>query len=87
MPQQGNWELRDGFKIEKVVSDLSLPVNVAFVPKPRKKKGSPLFYLTELYGRIKVVANDFKVSVFADNLLNYEPDSKMPGTGESGVTG
>ncbi|MGB7061686.1 MAG: PQQ-dependent sugar dehydrogenase [Candidatus Zixiibacteriota bacterium] len=87
MPQQGNWELREGFKIEKVVSGLSLPVNLAFVPKPKKEKGSPLFYLTELYGRIKVVSNEFKLSVFAEDLLNYEPDSKMPGTGESGVTG
>ncbi|NIN00237.1 MAG: glucose dehydrogenase [candidate division Zixibacteria bacterium] len=86
-PRQGNWELREGFKIEKVISDLSLPVNLAFVPKPRKERGTPLFYVTELYGKIKVVTNEFKVSVFADNLLNYEPDFKIPGTGESGVMG
>jgi glucose/arabinose dehydrogenase len=87
MPRQASWELREGFKIEKVVSDLALPVNLAFVPKPKKDKGTPLFYVTELYGRIKVVTNELEASVFADNLLNYEPDFKMPGTGESGVMG
>jgi len=87
MQQQANWKLREGFKIEKIVSGLSLPVNLAFVPNPRKEKESPLFYVTELYGRIKVVTNEFKVLVFADNLLNYQPDFKIPGTGESGVIG
>jgi glucose/arabinose dehydrogenase len=87
MPQQRNWELREGFKIEKVVSGLSLPVNLAFVPNPQNAKGAPLFYVTELYGKIKVVTNEFKVSVFVDNLLNYQPDFKIPGTGESGVIG
>jgi glucose/arabinose dehydrogenase len=87
MPRQGEWELRDGFRIQKVLSALSLPVNLAFAPDPGKKKDAPLFYLTELYGKIKVVTNEFKISVFAENLLEYEPDYKMPGTGESGVTG
>lgn len=87
MSQQVNWKLRDGFKIEKVVSNLSLPVNIAFVPNPKKEKGSPLFYVTELYGKIKVVTNEFKVLVFAENLLNYPPDYMLPGTGESGVIG
>jgi len=87
MPQQGNWELREGFKIEKIVSDLSLPVNLAFVPHPKKERGAPFFYVTELYGKIKVVTNDFKVFVFAEDLLNYQPDFKIPGTGESGVIG
>jgi glucose/arabinose dehydrogenase len=87
MPRQGNWELREGFKIERAVSNLSLPVNLTFVPNPQRKKGAPLFYVTELYGKIKVVTNEFKASVFADNLLNYQPDFKMPGTGESGVIG
>ncbi|MFQ6037391.1 MAG: glucose dehydrogenase, partial [Candidatus Aminicenantales bacterium] len=48
---------------------------------------SPLFYVTELYGSIKVVTGDFQVRTFAENLLNYEPDFRMPGTGESGVIG
>jgi glucose/arabinose dehydrogenase len=87
MVVRANWKLKEGFKVEKIVSGLSLPVNLAFVPGPSKAKGSPLFYVTELYGKIKVVTNEFKVSVFADNLLNYQPDFMIPGTGESGVIG
>jgi len=87
MSKQGDWELRKGFKVEKVASGFSLPVNLSFVPSPSKAKGSPLFYVTELYGTIKVVTNEFKASVFADNLLNYQPDFMIPGTGESGVIG
>jgi len=87
MSQKDHWQLQDGFEIEKVVTGLSLPVNIVFVPNPEKKKGSPLFYVTELYGKIKVITNDYKVSVFAEDLLNYDPDFKMPGTGESGLTG
>jgi glucose/arabinose dehydrogenase len=87
MPEQENWDLREGFKVEKVLSGLSLPVNLAFVPNPKKAKGSPLFYVTELYGAIKVITNEFRVFVFADNLLNYQPDFIIPGTGESGVMG
>ncbi|MFB0518370.1 MAG: sorbosone dehydrogenase family protein [Acidobacteriota bacterium] len=87
MPLKMSWRIREGFKIEKVVSGLSLPVNLAFVPKPRPEKEAPLFYVTELYGKVKVVTNEFKVFTFADDLLNYEPDYKIPGTGESGVIG
>lgn len=87
MSNKQNWEIREGFKIEKVVSGLSLPVNLAFVPNLKPQKSSPLFYVTELYGRIKVVTQELKVFTFADNLLNYEPNYMMPGTGESGVIG
>ena len=87
MSRQMNWQIREGFKIEKVVSGLSLPVNLAFVPRPKPQKTAPLFYVTELYGQIKVVTREFKVFTFAERLLNYEPDYMIPGTGESGVIG
>ncbi|MCP2520203.1 PQQ-dependent sugar dehydrogenase [Candidatus Aminicenantes bacterium AC-335-A11] len=82
-----SWQIREGFKVEKIVSGLSLPVNIAFVPNPKSEKDAPFFYVTELYGSVKVITNEFKVFTFADNLLNYEPDYSMPGTGESGVIG
>lgn len=87
MYKKSNWELREGFDIEKVASGLSLPVNLAFVSNPQTEKSSPFFYVTELYGTIKVITREFKSYTFADNLLNYEPDFRMPGTGESGVIG
>ena len=87
MYQQMDWKIREGFKIERVVHGLSLPVNLAFVPKAKKNKSAAFFYVTELYGKIKVITKEFKVYTFVENLLNYEPDYRMPGTGESGVIG
>jgi len=87
MLKKSNWEIPKGFKIEKVASGLSLPVNLAFVPNPKQMKFAPLIYVTELYGSIKVITQELKVFTFADNLLNYDPDFSIPGTGESGVIG
>jgi len=60
MLKQSNWEIREGFKIEKVVGGLFLPVNLAFVPNPKPHNSSPLFYVTELYGSIKVITHELK---------------------------
>jgi len=43
--------------------------------------------VTELYGKIKVVTNDLKVHTFVEDLLNFEPSRKFPGSGENGVIG
>ncbi len=85
--QKINWKIRKGFKIEKVVSGLFLPVNLAFLPNPKPDKNSPFFYVTELYGKIKVITKEYNAYIFAENLLNYEPVYRIPGTGESGVIG
>jgi glucose/arabinose dehydrogenase len=87
MPENKNWQLRDSFEIEKVISGLFLPVNLAFVPNPKPQESAPFFYVTELYGSIKVITQELNVFTFADNLLNYDPNYMMPGTGESGVIG
>lgn len=82
-----NWWLFPGFEMETVATGFDLPVNIAFVPRPGKKPKDPLFYVTELYGRVKVVTNDGEVGTYASGLLNYEPDYKFPGSGESGLIG
>ncbi len=84
---QKDWWIFPGFKVEKKVSDLKLPVNLAFVPKPKSGKSTPLLYVTELYGQVKAISRDWKTHTFAKNLLNFKPSRKFPGTGESGVTG
>lgn len=82
-----NWWVFPGFELEVVASGLDLPCNIAFVPEPTEPPGDPLFYVTELYGNVKVVTNDWQVLPFAENLLNYTPDHRFPGTGESGLIG
>ena len=81
------WWIFPGFKIKTMATGLNLPVNLAFVPEPTENSDDPLLYVTELYGNIKVITNNWKVHTYAENLLNYEPNYEFPGTGESGVTG
>ena len=76
-----------GFVVEPVVEGLQLPTNIAFVPNPGPNPGDPLFYVTELYGTIKVVTNDYTVSDYATGLLNFNPTGAFPGSGEQGLTG
>ncbi len=79
--------MEPGFVVEAVADGLQLPTNIAFVPNPGPNPGDPLFYVTELYGTIKVVTNDFTVSDYATGLLNFDPTGFFPGSGEQGLTG
>lgn len=87
MEHSETWWVFPGFEIELVATGLALPVNLAFVPESSGESSAPLVYVTELYGQIKVITNDWTVHTYAEGLLNYEPDFKFPGTGESGVIG
>jgi glucose/arabinose dehydrogenase len=79
--------MEPGFTIDVVAEDFQLPVHIAFVPNPGPNPDDPLFYVTELYGAIKVVTNDFTVSDYATGLLNFNPTGDFPGSGEQGLTG
>ena len=79
--------LEPGYRIEVVASGLRLPINIAFVPNPGANPDSPLYYVTELYGSIKVILRDGTVGTYASNLLNFSPTGAFPGSGEQGVSG
>ena len=87
MSKLENWWVFPGFEIELVATGLNLPVNLAFVPNPSSGAKAPLLYVTELYGQIKVITNDWTIHTYAKELLNYDPSHQFPGTGESGVIG
>ncbi len=87
MSAADNWWVFPGFEIETVLSELDLPANIAFVPRPGPRPEDPLLYINGLYGTVTVMRNDGRADVYAGGLLNYEPDHKFPGTGESGLTG
>lgn len=78
---------RPGFAIDVVAVGLQLPVNIAFVPNPSSQPGSAKFYVTELYGTIKVVTNAGTVGNYASGVINYTPSGAFPGSGEQGLTG
>lgn len=79
--------MEPGFVVEEVAGGFQLPTNIAFVPEPGSNPSDPLFYVTELYGTVKVVTNDSTVYTYATDLLNYDPTGAFPGSGEQGLTG
>lgn len=81
------WTAQKGYVVEHVAGGLQLPVNIAFVPRPRDDPASPLFYVTELYGDIKVVTRAGQVRDYAVDLLGFDPPGSFPGEGETGLTG
>lgn len=85
--QSEDWQVPEGFAVDRVVSDLFLPVNLAFVPEPGPETDAPLYYITELYGKVKVILRNNEVQVYADSLLNFTPSGQFPGTGEIGLSG
>ncbi len=84
---QDKWAVPDSFEIRPVVTDLHLPVNIAFVPNPGPRPEDPYFYVTLLYGDIIMVQRNFETTVYATDLLNFNPTGEFAGSGELGVTG
>lgn len=78
---------QNGYKIEVFATGFQLPVHLAFVPVPGPELDDPFFYVTELYGNIKLVTRDGSVSDYASGLLNFDPGGNFPGSGEQGVSG
>ncbi|MCC6493004.1 MAG: PQQ-dependent sugar dehydrogenase, partial [Pirellulales bacterium] len=76
-----------GYVVEAVAGGFQLPTNIAFVPNPGPNPSDPYFYVTELYGTIRVVSRDFTVSAYATGLLNFNPTGSFPGSGEQGLAG
>lgn len=87
VPGEGLWLARPGYVVEQVQTNLRLAVNIAFVPNPGPNPSDPLYYVSELYGSIKVVRRDGTMSTFATSLLDYNPQGPFGGSGEQGLTG
>jgi glucose/arabinose dehydrogenase len=82
------WTVREpGYRVDRVATGFQLPVNIAFVPDPGTGSGDPFYYVTELYGSVKVVTRGGEVSDYATDLLNFDPTGSFPGSGEKGLTG
>lgn len=79
------WRARRGFVVERVATGLQLPTNITFVPNPSSAPDSPLFYVNELYGEIKVVTRAGDVRTYATGLVDFEPTGNFPGSGELGL--
>ena len=97
LPTAAGWVAKQaGYEVQEIPfvfgagePQWSLPVNIAFVPQSVARTGpkDPLFYVTELYGKVRVVTHDYTVYTYASGLLNYDPTGPFGGSGENGLTG
>lgn len=81
------WGVQPGFEVGIAATGFTLPVNIAFVPNAGPNPTSPRYYVSELYGTIKVVRRNGTVGTYASGLLNFDPGGAFPGSGEQGLTG
>ncbi|MBI2144744.1 PQQ-dependent sugar dehydrogenase [Candidatus Woesearchaeota archaeon] len=85
------WTAAAGFRVEKFATGFDVPVHVVAAPQqlyqsyPESQR--PFLYVTELYGQIKVVYKDGSSSIYADNLLNFDPFGSITGGGQMGLVG
>jgi len=83
-----DWRVPDGFKITVDSHGFDLPTSIAVVPEPGSHPDSPVYFVTELKGTIKVVTNDRSVYQFAEDFFYIEPPGELPsGKGEVGLAG
>jgi glucose/arabinose dehydrogenase len=88
LPGAPEWTvMQAGYVVEKVADGFRLPVNIAPVPSYKGNPLTPMLYVAELYGSIKTVRGNLTSSVYATNLLNFNPTGQFPGSGEKGLTG
>lgn len=82
------WAVRDNFKISVDAEGFQFPSAIAFVPNPGDGPDDPLYFVTELRGRVKVVTNDRTVHTFAEDFFRLKPEEELPAfSGETGLAG
>jgi glucose/arabinose dehydrogenase len=83
-----DWAVESGFALEIDTEGYQLPSAIAFVPKPGPRPDDPLYFVTELRGKIKVVTNDRSVHTFAAGLPLSRAKRELPDMeGETGMAG
>ena len=85
---KSDWALEDYFSIGIDTSGYQFPSAIAFVPNPGNDPKDPLYYVTELRGKVKVVTNDRSVFTFAEDFFTITPKEELPSSeGEVGMAG
>ncbi len=71
------WAAMAGFAISVDTEGYHFPTDIAFVPEPGPRPQDPLYFVTELRGKIKVVTNDRSIYTFAE-LPAFRPIQELP---------
>jgi len=85
---KSDWSLKENFDISIDTEGYQFPAAIAFVPNPGKGPKDPLYFVTELRGKVKVVTNDRTIYTFAEDFFKLKPDEELPAfSGENGLAG
>src|SRR5215216_1759666 len=83
-----DWAVPEGFGIQIDTEGYHFPTAIAFVPEPGPDPKDPLYFVTELRGRVKVITNDRSTYTFAENFFQLQPEQELPEVeGETGLAG
>ena len=82
------WAVQDGFSLGIDTEGYQYPSAMVFVPSPGSRAKDPLYFVTELRGKVKVVTNDRTVYTFAEHFFSSQPRKELPDIqGETGMAG
>lgn len=85
---RSDWAVAEGFALSIDTEGYHLPTAIAFVPQPGSGPKDPLYFITELRGRVKVITNDRSVYTFAEDFFQLQPEKELPEfEGETGLAG
>lgn len=85
---RSDWAIEDNFTISIDSEGYQFPTAIAFVPHPGNELKDPLYFVTELRGKVKVVTNDRSVYTFAEDFFQLKPAAELPAPdGEVGMAG
>jgi hypothetical protein len=86
---KSDWTLPEGFAIEIDTEGYEFPSAIAFVPNPGADPKDPLYFVTELRGKVTVVTNDRSKYTFAQDFApKFKPKEELPsGYGQGGLAG
>lgn len=80
------WDVPDGFSMSIDTEGFNFPSAIAFVPNPGPDPKSPLYFVTEMRGKVKVVTRDRSVFTFAEVPFDMTPVKELPDLeGEAGM--
>ena len=71
---RSDWAVQSQFSLRIDTEGYQFPTSIAFVPNPGRGPKDPLYFVTELKGKVKVVTNDRSVFTFAENFFRLPPE-------------
>lgn len=85
---RADWALPEGMGLERNAEGFHFPTSLAFVTSPGPGADDPLYFVTELRGKLKVVTRDRSIRTIAENFFALKVQKEIPSMlGSNGLVG